>query len=100
MLWADPTQFTDGSPFTAADFKAYELGVGDGTGTVTPVLALPVAFGVGESPIPTQVAESTGVVQWLHLRTLDNYGQMSDWSNGIDVRFTSAPFPPSGLEAG
>ena len=100
ILWADPTQFTDGSAFGASDFKAYELGIGDGSGNVSALLALPVAFGVGESPIPTAVSDVTGAVQWIHMRTLDNYGRMSDWSNGVDVRFTSAPFPPSGLEAG
>lgn len=100
MMWADPTTYTDGSAFGAADFQAYELGVGDGTGAVTALLALPVAFGVGESPIPDAVRDNVGPVQWIHLRTLDNYGGVSAWSNGVDVRFTSAPFPPSGLEAG
>lgn len=96
ISWNDPTQFEDGSPFEAPDFKAYELGSDPNSGSITPLLSLPVAFGVGSSPIPDEVRSTRGR-QWIYLRTLDNYGQVSEWSNGVEVHFTGRPFPPSSV---
>ena len=98
IRWTDPTTFEDGSPFDASDFRAYELGVdkGDGVGPVA-LLSLPVSLGVGVSPIPDEAKATKGRDLLIHLRTLDNYGQTSEWSNGASVRFTGRPFAPSSL---
>ena len=96
ISWTDPTQFEDGSPFGASDFKAYELGVDEGSGPV-PLLALPTALGVGTSPIPDEARSVKGRDLLIHLRTLDNYGQISEWSNGVTVRFTGRPLAPASL---
>lgn len=99
LRWQDPTTFEDGSPFEPADFLAYELGVdnNDGSGPQA-LLSLPVALGVGVSPIPDAAKEVRGRDFLLHLRTLDNYGQVSDWSMpGVEVRFTGRPLAPASL---
>lgn len=102
LRWTDPTTRTDGSGFGASDFRAYELGIspaGDPTGTVTALLALPTAFGVGQSPIPNLVADNRNTPQWLHLRTIDNNNLMSAWSNGVEVLFASPPLAPAAFSA-
>lgn len=98
MSWTDPTKYEDGSAFTAADFKAYEVGYST---SVTPpadaLLALPVAFGVGTSPIPDAAKQlGTG---YIFLRTVDNQNQISVWSLPVEVRFTGRPFAPTSLSA-
>jgi hypothetical protein len=99
LHWTDPTTFEDGSPFGASDFRAYELGTAaQETGTPVPVLVLPTNLGVGQSPIPDAVRSTRGL-SYLFLRTLDNYGQNSAWSNAVEVRFTGRPLAPSGLSA-
>lgn len=99
LRWTDPTARADGSAFGASDFRAYELGVSpDGTpGNSVALLTLPTAFGVGQSPIPTAVADSRNTPQWLHLRTIDNNSLMSVWSNGVEVLFSSPPLAPAGF---
>lgn len=101
LRWTDPTARVDGTPFGASDFRAYELGVSsDGNAlNPTPLLVLPTAFGVGQSPIPTAVSDNRHVVQWLHLRTLDNLNQVSVWTNGLEVLFSSPPLAPAGFSA-
>lgn len=95
LRWTDPTHFEDGTPFGASDFKAYELGTTASQGAEPqPVLTLPTALGVGYSPIP-DIVKATKGTSYLALRTLDNYGQMSDWSNAVEVRFTGRPLAPS-----
>ena len=99
LLWTDPTTFEDGSPFGASDFKAYELGSStQASGPPVPVLVLPTNLGVGKSPIPDSVKAVKGT-SYLYLRTLDNYGQISAWTNPLEVRFTGRPLAPSGLAA-
>ena len=99
LLWTDPTTFEDGSPFGAADFRGYELGTSTAPGAEpVPVLVLPVNLGVGRSPIPDVVKERKGL-SYLYLRTLDNYDQMSIWTNPVEVRFTGRPLAPSGFSA-
>lgn len=100
LLWTDPTTFEDGSPFGASDFKAYELGASPTAGTqpTAALLALPTKLGVGQSPIPDAVKNTKGK-QYLSLRTLDNYGQTSDWSNQVEVVFTGRPFAPSSVSS-
>lgn len=102
LRWTDPTARTDGSAFGASQFRAYELGsslAGDPAGLVTPLLALPTAFGVGQSPIPTAVSDRRNQIQWLHLRTIDSNGLMSAWTNGVEVLFSAAPLEPAGFSA-
>jgi hypothetical protein len=100
ILWKDPTTYTDGSTFTLADFKAYELGASASASTppTSALLSLPVSLGVGKSPIPDTVKDIRGV-QYLYLRTLDNYGQTSVWSSpGVEVQFTGRPLAPSSVD--
>jgi hypothetical protein len=100
ILWKDPTTYTDGSAFGASDFKAYELGASTSASTppTSALLSLPVTLGVGKSPIPDAVKDIRGV-QFLHLRTLDNYGQFSEWSSpGVEVQFTGRPLAPSSVD--
>ncbi len=92
--WDDVREREDGSPFGAADLRAYELGVGTDDG-VEPLLALPVAYGVGQSPIPDAVKELKAAT--LHLRCVDFSGLASDWSAGIAVAFVSRPRVPAGF---
>lgn len=97
LRWADPAARVDGSPFGASDLRAYELGSSpDGNPlAVAALLALPTAYGVGQSPIPSVVQDNRGVIQWLHLRTVDNQGLTSVWTNGLEVLFSSSPLAPS-----
>ena len=101
LRWTDPTTRTDGSAFGAADFRAYELGASpDGSLTgATPLLSLPTAFGVGQSPIPTAVSDARNTPQWLHLRTVDANNLTSVWSTGVEVLFSSPPLAPAGFSA-
>jgi len=96
MSWADPTAREDGTAFGAPDFKAYELGsAAASTGPFTALLALPVQFGVGKSPIPDAVREITGRTQWLALRVVDRNNLASDWSAPVEVRFVARPRAPA-----
>lgn len=101
MLWTDPTARVDGSAFGASDFRAYELGVSpDGVlANVVALLVLPTAFGVGQSPIPSAVADSRNRLQWLHLRTVDTNNLTSEWTPGVEVLFASVPLAPAGFSA-
>lgn len=101
MRWTDPTARADGSAFGASDFRAYELGSSADGNPASPaaLLTLPTAFGVGQSPIPTAVSDARHIIQWLHLRTIDNLGQISVWSPGVEVLFSSPPLAPAGLSA-
>ncbi len=98
ITWTDPRDRVDGTPFGAADFKAFELGTGPSeTGPFTGVLSLPVGFGVGVSPIPDQVAATKGV-QFVSLRTVDVQGLTSDWAvPGVDIEFLAVPRAPAVL---
>jgi hypothetical protein len=97
ISWKDPVAYEDGSAFTATDFRAYELGHSKST---TPpanaLLALPVAFGVGTSPIPDQVKQTLGT-SFLFLRTVDYTGQTSVWTAPVEVRFTGRPLAPDSV---
>lgn len=98
LSWTDTTSYTDGTPFTAADFKAYELGVADtALGSVTPLLVLPVNLGVGTAPIPDSIKSVVGRSQFLALRTIDVKDQASEWSGRVEVRYTGVPLAPSAL---
>ena len=101
LRWTDPTARTDGSAFGASDFRAYELGVSsDGTPTnAVSLLALPTAFGVGQSPIPSAVSDNRNTPQWLHLRTVDTNNLTSVWTTGLEVLFSSPPLAPAGFSA-
>jgi hypothetical protein len=92
IRWTDPSTRQDGSPFGASDFRAYELGAASNP-TADPValLALPTAYGTGSSPIPSQVSDTRNVSQFLALRTLDNLGLTSAWSNRVEVAFAVPP---------
>lgn len=97
ISWADPTTYEDGSAFLATDFKAYELGHSTTkTAPANALLALPVAFGVGKSPIPDQVKGTLGI-SYIFLRTIDQAGQISDWSLPVEVQFTGRPLAPKSV---
>lgn len=95
--WEDVREREDGTAFGAADLRAYELGVDDSTDPdgVTALLALPVAYGVGQSPIPDFVKDYRAAT--LFLRCVDSNGIASDWSAGIEVGFISRPRAPAGF---
>lgn len=98
LSWTDTAAYTDGTPFTAANFKAYELGVSDtANGAVTPLLVLPVNFGVGTAPMPDAIKGVVGRSQFLALRTIDVRDQTSAWSGRVEVRYTGVPLAPSAL---
>ena len=96
LIWTDPTTREDDSPFVAADFKAYELGVRD-VADFTPLLVLPTAFGVGESPIPDAIKGRRRSV--IALRTIDQQDVVSAWSTSVEVAFVGPPRPVSGFAA-
>jgi len=101
ITWVDPTQYEDGTPFTAPDFVAYELGRSSSP-TVDPtevLLVLPVALGVGQSPIPDAVRATRGL-QYIFLRTRDVDDEVSVWSSpGAEVQFTRRPLAPTSVDS-
>lgn len=99
LRWTDPTTRTDGSPFGAADFVAYELGSSPDGSNVTALLSLPTAFGVGQSPIPSAVSDVRNTISFLHLRTVAVGGQVSDWTPGVEVLFAARPLAPTAFSA-
>ncbi len=99
ITWSDPTQREDGTSFGAADLRAYELGVVNAQGAPTVLLALPVAYGVGRSPIPDALRAVTGKPQSIALRTVDSFGLTSDWTAPVEVAFVARPRAPAAFSA-
>lgn len=100
LQWTDPVSYVDGTPFGANDLLGYEFGVKqDLLADYTPVLVLPVAYGVGFSPMPDAVKETKNVIQYIALRTVAKNGESSEWTGPIPVQFVSVPLAPTAFSA-
>ena len=100
ITWTDTSQYVDGTPFGPADLRGYELGVKENLETdYVPLLVLPVAYGVGVSPIPDAVKDRKNVLQYLGLRTVATNGESSEWTGPVPVQFVSVPLAPTAFSA-
>jgi hypothetical protein len=98
VSFTHPTQFTDGTPFGAADYAGTEFAVREvGSANWVPTVAVPVSFGDGTGEVPLSQLDLPPVVELeLSARTVAANGSVSDWAASsesfkFDVRVPNSP---------
>ena len=93
-----PTQYTDGTPFGAADYAGTEFAFRVvGTANWVPTVAVPVAFGDGTGEVLLSALDLPALSELeMTARTVASNGQVSAWGTPsesfvFDVRVPNSP---------
>ena len=95
LTWTPVTTRTDGTAFTEAEYKNYELGTSDPddpTDDFVPFVSVPAGWGVSEWPLDDLGFTTVGRKE-IALRVVGKEGSPSGWSEPLV--FTAALAPPS-----
>lgn len=92
LYWQGTTEYVDGSPFTAADLRGYEVEVNG-----LDAFAIPIGWNDNNTysfplvDLPN-IKQGTNAVR---MRTVAANGQASDWTDPVTFQWASVPKAPT-----